>query len=535
MLALAQSRVVIALLGLLTSAEESIVGRGLALAAAIGALGLLAALSDAYYWRSTWFYGRRWGVAVLALLFSKATRLRIDVLSGVSTGHVISLASSDVERFLQAVHHLPHLVLAPIDFIIYAAFLYADLGVACFAGLGLMLLLSLAQLLFYSRAYGQLRRQRSGTTDERLNLTAQVLAGIRVIKANSWEPPFLRAVRAVRSREVAQLQAQYMVRGTFEGLIHSKYLALAGATVLTLWAMGEAITPQKVYSATALFYLLEMDRAWRFVENAENLADLRVSLERFTRFFTLPEVVSTAATASNSDAPRPSIDCDAILCAATPQGRDDNDSSRRIDEHNQIADPAPHCVTCHGADTSLASAAAVCGNSAPPAADVPPASAIRSLSSSPSGNVSDAAATLPSPLWALELEHVVAVVVAVGRPLVHAPSHLAEKTGIKSESAAAVAGERGDERLSSSTDEADDSRLIDSVTLGAAKQGGLCSKDAGSASRGVAVLLDDVTLRVAPGELCAIVGETGSGKTSLLLARCPRGTACAGPSCTPRL
>ena len=149
-----------------------------------------------------------------------------------------------------------------MDAAVYLLFMYWDLGAAAFVGFGLMLAISAAQLVLYSRAFGRLRRERAATTDERLNLTGQVLAGIRVIKMNSWERPFMAAAAAVRAKEVKQLQAQYQVRGSFEGLIHSKYLLLSGATLLTMWALGQPLTPQAAYSASTLFYLLEMDRMW---------------------------------------------------------------------------------------------------------------------------------------------------------------------------------------------------------------------------------------------------------------------------------
>jgi ATP-binding cassette subfamily C (CFTR/MRP) protein 4 len=299
MFALAQSRLILLLLGVIADPSAS-VGVGVGYALAAGLLGVCASLADAWYWRQTWFFGRRWQVATLGLLFEKATRLRVDALSEVSTGHVISLASNDVERFLALVHHIPHLVLTPIDFAIYAAVLYHDLGPACFAGLLLMLVVSVGQMASYSRAFGKLRRARAATTDERLNLTSQVISGIRVIKANSWEPPFLRSAREVRAKEVEQLKSQYRVRGAFEGLIHSKYLALTGAVVLTLWLVGDQLTPQKVYSATSLLYLLEMDRVWRMVENAENLTDANVSFRRFTRFLLLPEAKEARETGSGN-------------------------------------------------------------------------------------------------------------------------------------------------------------------------------------------------------------------------------------------
>jgi len=102
----------------------------------------------------------------------------------------------------------------------------------------------------------------------------------------------LRPRRSDRE-EVGQLKAQIVVRGAFEGLIHSKAILLSGATLLAMWAMGQELTPVAIYSASTLFYLLEMDRVWRFIENAEKLSDFRVTMARFEKFLGLPEVVGS--------------------------------------------------------------------------------------------------------------------------------------------------------------------------------------------------------------------------------------------------
>jgi len=294
-LALVQSRVVLLLLAIVKDPQAS-VWEGCGYALLIGTLGAVAALSDAWYWRSTWFHGHRWKLAAIGLLHKKASALTSSALIDVSIGHVVSLATNDAERLLALVHHLPHIFLAPLDFLVFSYFLYKDLGVAAFAGLGLMLTICKVQLAFYARIYGRLRRERSEITDARLTCTAQTISGMKAIKMNSWEEPILAEAKAYRTKEIGVLQSQYVVRGTFEGLIHSKYLLLTGVSILTLWALGQEITASCVYSASSLFYLLEMDRMWRAVENAELWADAGISMERFTRFLLLPEVSNNSSS-----------------------------------------------------------------------------------------------------------------------------------------------------------------------------------------------------------------------------------------------
>ena len=438
MLALAQSRCVLQLLGVVADPSRAL-GEGLLWAALVGATGLGAALADAWYWRETWFFGHRWQCAAQGLLFEKATRLRIDALSAVSTGHAVSLATNDCERFLQVVHHLPHLVLTPLDGAVYAVALYADLGVSCFAGLGLMVLVSALQFASYSRVFGALRRERAKTTDARLNLTAQALAGIRVIKASGWEPPFLRAAREVRAREVRQLQSHYSVRGAFEGMIHSKYLLLTGVTILTMWARGERLTPEKVYSATALFYLLEMDRMWRFVENAENLADFLVSCRRFGAFLGLPEVVGGNGADSSEVRRHDDVSKDAMIDVSVVAGVE---STERDDAAILTGSSVEEGARVHEA---------LGGDGAAPVAEAAPDDASLAID-------------------------------AVG---------LTATAGLEY---VASAPDRGEER------DADE-------------VGKSCKEPPAGAKE---VL--NLSLRVRKGDLCAVVGKTGAGKSCLLLA-----------------
>jgi ATP-binding cassette subfamily C (CFTR/MRP) protein 4 len=196
-----------------------------------------------------------------------------------------------------------------------------------------------------------------------------------------------------------------------------------------MWAGGERLTPEKIYSATALFYLLEMDRMWRFVENAENLADFFVSCRRFGAFLLLPEVASAAAIASEA------------LTKAKAAGPADDDER----EGARVLGAAPVSI----------------------AADA----------EAPLGG-SGAGAMPLAPGIAVLIEDLVATV------------------GLD---ANAAAGARP---------VADDDAAAEVVAVAVAGGGG--------ASTVTEVLRLSLSVRV--GELCAVVGRTGAGKSCLLLA-----------------
>ncbi|RYE97703.1 MAG: hypothetical protein EOO41_03190, partial [Methanobacteriota archaeon] len=82
---------------------------GLVLTGAGGAL-----MHHTYFFQS-WRGGMRMRLATICLLFEKSLSMRMDALSAVSAGHIITLAATDIERFQKASQYVCYIVLAPLE------------------------------------------------------------------------------------------------------------------------------------------------------------------------------------------------------------------------------------------------------------------------------------------------------------------------------------------------------------------------------------------------------------------------------------
>lgn len=159
-------------------------GLGLAYAAWVVGCGLGAWFLHHIHFFLAWKLGMRMRVALVAHVMAKALRLSLTSLNQVSVGHVVTLASSDVEKFQLFGVMFCFLIIAPIEALVVLGIGLVLVGPSFLAGFVLCLLLVPLQMHF-SRRFGAIRRRVASHSDRRVKLTSQVISGARLIKVCS--------------------------------------------------------------------------------------------------------------------------------------------------------------------------------------------------------------------------------------------------------------------------------------------------------------------------------------------------------------
>ena len=90
----------------------------IAWAAAIAVTSVVAIFCSQHYFFFAHRIGLRARVATVGILFHKSLRLSMDSLAQASIGHVVTLASSDVEKFQLSFAMGTYLWLAPLEVIV---------------------------------------------------------------------------------------------------------------------------------------------------------------------------------------------------------------------------------------------------------------------------------------------------------------------------------------------------------------------------------------------------------------------------------
>lgn len=116
--------------------------------------------------------------------------------------------------------------------------------------------------VYRARVYGGMRKAKLNITDERVRLSTEVLAAIKVVKLYAWESAFKQKILAIRDRELVALR-ELGVLFTLMSIIFISSTLIVCLLTLSVYAKwggdgfseGE-MTAQKVFVSMTLFSML---------------------------------------------------------------------------------------------------------------------------------------------------------------------------------------------------------------------------------------------------------------------------------------
>lgn len=153
-------------------------------------------------------------MSVTAAVHAKLLALRSSSLAKVTTGHVVNLASNDVQRLSEAFLYWTGLILGPAETIAALFLLTIVLGFApAVSGLSCVLLLIPLEWLI-SKRRAKLRLNAAKLTDKRINLMSEIIAGNLAVKMLGWEDPLLEKVNGIRKEEHKMLKRLNYISGS---------------------------------------------------------------------------------------------------------------------------------------------------------------------------------------------------------------------------------------------------------------------------------------------------------------------------------
>lgn len=136
-------------------------------------------------------------IGCMGMMYGKVLRLpRAAVRDGLN-GQLINLLSNDVARFEYALLFLHDVWKGPAETIMFAYFIYREIGLAAVIGIAFVLCFIPLQAWVGRRA-ATLRLKTAKRTDYRVKIMNEIIQGIQVIKMYAWENSFAAMVDRIR-------------------------------------------------------------------------------------------------------------------------------------------------------------------------------------------------------------------------------------------------------------------------------------------------------------------------------------------------
>ncbi|KAJ2718295.1 Transporter of the ATP-binding cassette (ABC), partial [Coemansia sp. Benny D115] len=200
-----------------------------------------------------------------------------------STGKITNLMAVDANKVSELSAYLHFLYQLPAEIIITVLMLYQLLGMASIAGLAAILVLVPIQW-WTINLWSAFQDKLMKASDKRMNITNEIMQGVRIIKFFAWEPQFEKQVASIRGLELSILRKRYFVL-TVSIIIF--FMAPVFVTLTTFGVyttvMGKQLTASIAFTALALFKTLRgpMDQLPDFFSFA---LQAKVSLDRVAKF-----------------------------------------------------------------------------------------------------------------------------------------------------------------------------------------------------------------------------------------------------------
>ncbi|XP_056643788.1 probable multidrug resistance-associated protein lethal(2)03659 isoform X1 [Diorhabda sublineata] len=232
--------------------------------------------------------GMKMRISSCSLIYRKSLKLSKSALAETTIGQMVNLLSNDVGRFDQAVHHLHHFYMAPLETLIVMVLLYYNVGWTALFG-AVFLLLSIPFQSWLGKKTSQYRLQTALRTDERVRLMNEIISGIQVIKMYTWEYPFAKLVESVRLKEMKYIRSTSVIRAILMSMDLILNRAAVAICIITYALTQDALTASYAYAVTSYYRLLG-SLTFFFPQAVSQGSEMYISMKRIQKFLLFDEI-----------------------------------------------------------------------------------------------------------------------------------------------------------------------------------------------------------------------------------------------------
>jgi ATP-binding cassette subfamily C (CFTR/MRP) protein 1 len=206
-------------------------------------------------------------------------------------GEIINFLQVDADKITQTMTYLPLLLTVPIQLVVYSYMLFSYIGLSYLFGFGSLLIFLFVNFLAQVQ-YRKHLKLLHDKKDERMNITAETLNNLKVIKLYGWDDEFLQRINKKRDEEVDCYKSTYRITSLTHTLLWSAPVVVS---VTSIWAYDyftEFMNISNIFTCLNIFITIqEPIRNLPWVISM--LLEALVSIKRIENFLNKLEIDDT--------------------------------------------------------------------------------------------------------------------------------------------------------------------------------------------------------------------------------------------------
>ncbi|KAI9346900.1 hypothetical protein BDR26DRAFT_892813 [Obelidium mucronatum] len=265
------------------------IGHGLGLAFGLLATQTVGAYLSNHYIQEASVEAIKARTMMTAVIYRKSLKLSSSARQEFTSGSVINLVSTDTARVEQFINMANFVWTLPLSLLINIIFLIVSLGAPALAGIALLVVSGPLNTYLFSLIM-KIRALVAPIAGKRVNLTTEVLSGVRVIKFFAWESSFLEKVSAIRQSEIALV----LRRAILMSYVMTQGFAipiLCSCLTFIIYGATNVLNPATIFSSMAWFNQLRMP-LFMLPMVLNNTAEFNVAMRRIEALLLASETES---------------------------------------------------------------------------------------------------------------------------------------------------------------------------------------------------------------------------------------------------
>lgn len=234
--------------------------------------------------------------AIIGAIYRKALRISSESQQSYTVGELVNLLSVDADRVFRLAASFGFVASAPLLIVITVVLLWQYLGIACLAGIGVMIVIMPLVLIVMSLGHKYQAAQMK-LKDKRIKSMSEILSSIKILKLFAWEYPFIGKIEGLRSQEVGLLRKySYLTAfSCFCMTCSSVLVALSSFVTYVLISDTNILNPTVAFVSLTLFNQMRYSM-FLIPDFISNAIQTNVAFGRIRKFLMSSEIDQCAVS-----------------------------------------------------------------------------------------------------------------------------------------------------------------------------------------------------------------------------------------------
>ncbi|XP_037373973.1 ATP-binding cassette sub-family C member 11 [Talpa occidentalis] len=219
--------------------------------------------------------------AISSLAFEKL--MQFKSLTHITTGEIISFFASDINYLFEAVYYGPLIMITCLSLLSCSITSYLTLGPTALISTVCYLLI-LPVEAFLTRWAVKIQKHTSEVSDQRIRVTSEVLACIKLIKMYTWEKQFAKIIKELRRKERKLSEKCGLVHSLTTVTLFSAPTVAMVMTFLVHTCLHRQLSVSTAFATMAILNSLRLS-VFFVPFGVKGLTNSESAMERFKRFF----------------------------------------------------------------------------------------------------------------------------------------------------------------------------------------------------------------------------------------------------------